>query len=126
HYFLGFTLLVYLVELQNALISTPYMVYAPRMDAAEQRVYAGSALLQQGAAMALASFVFLAAAALSAAGVLDRSLLPVLLMLAATGGFFMLRDQVRRFCFAHLRMFAAFLCDAGVAVLQLGGLALLA
>ncbi|MBI1318117.1 MAG: oligosaccharide flippase family protein [Candidatus Hydrogenedens sp.] len=126
HYFLGFTLLVYMVELQNALISTPYMVYAPRMDEAERRRYAGSALAHQGAAMAAATVLFLFAAACSAAGLLAPNLLPVLFLLAATGGFFMLRDQVRRFCFAHMQMGAAFLCDIAVAALQLGGLALLA
>jgi O-antigen/teichoic acid export membrane protein len=126
HYFLGFTLLVYLVELQNALISTPYMVYAPRMDAQERARYAGSALLHQGAAMAAASLLFLLAAGCAYAGIIDPALAPVLLLLSIAGGFFLLRDQVRRFCFAHMQMASAFLCDMAVAALQLGGLALLA
>jgi len=126
YYFLGFTLLVYMMELQNALISTPYMVYAPRLNEAERRVFAGSALLHQGALMAAVVLIFLGLAALASFGVLSPAMTPVFLMLSLAGALFLLRDQVRRFCFAHMQMLSALVCDVAVAALQLGGIVVLA
>jgi O-antigen/teichoic acid export membrane protein len=121
-YFLGFTILVFLLELQNALISTPYSVYAPRQAEGEAAWYRGSVLAHQGTLSLLVSAGFLLAALVSAAGFGPHGMAPVFMALAAASVFFLLRDQTRRLCFAHMQMRTALVCDALVAVLQLGGL----
>lgn len=124
-YYLGFTLLTFLLEMQNALISTPYSVYAARLEGEESAQYRGSALLQQGAFSLLACVGFLLGALAGQLGFGPEGMAPVFLALAAVSVFFLLRDQVRRILFAHLQMGRALLCDFALAVLQLAGLALL-
>ena len=121
-YYLGFTLLIFVIELQNALISTPYMVYAPRLEANEHRRYTGSTLIYQlGLSMAVMAALAVAAVALSF-GAGPEGLAPVAWSLLAVIGLVTLRDFTRRVCFANLRMAAALCIDASVAALQLGTL----
>lgn len=125
-YFLGFTILVFLLEIQNALISTPYTVYAPRKYGEDAAWYRGSALLHQAVFCAVVSAGFAVVAMAGQAGYGPDGMAPVFLMLSVASASFLLRDQTRRLCFAHLRMGLALVCDAAVAMLQLGGLMALA
>ncbi len=125
-YFLGFTILVFLLEIQNALISTPYTVYAPRKQGDEAAWYRGSALLNQAVLCAVVSVGFVLVAAAGEMGYGPAGMAPVFFMLSVASACFLLRDQARRLCFAHMRMGLALACDAAVAVLQLGGLLALA
>lgn len=121
-YFLGFTIVVFMLELQNALISTPYSVYAPRKPAGELPLYKGSILLHQAAICGLALLGFLLAAAVTGLGFGPAGMSAIFLSLSVAGTCVLLRDQTRRFCFTHLQMRTALWGDILVAVLQLGTL----
>lgn len=124
-YYLGFTVLVFILEMQNALISTPYTVYAPRKEPAEATWYRGSVLVHQGALCLLVCGGFLLASFAGMAGIGPQGMGPVFLALSLVSATFLVRDQARRLCFAHMRMDLALASDVAVALLQLGGLALL-
>lgn len=46
-YMLGFSIVLFVMSLQNSLISTPYMVYSPRLKGNEHIRYTGSTLIHQ-------------------------------------------------------------------------------
>ena len=46
-YMLGFSLILFLTDLQNSVIATPYMIYAPRLKMSALTVYTGSTLVHQ-------------------------------------------------------------------------------
>lgn len=121
-YYLGFTLVIFVIELQNALISTPYMVYAPRLGDEEHRRYTGSTLVYQLGLSAIVMAVVLGAAVVLSLGAGPEGAAPVAWSMLFVVGLVTLRDFTRRVCFANLRMAAAFCIDASVAVLQLGTL----
>lgn len=125
-YFLCFTVLILTIELQSALIATPYMVYAPRMEKDEKARYSGSILVHELFLCAILVPLVLIGGVVAWTGVGIPGLDAVLIALAGAISLALLRDWVRRFCFANMRMVTALLVDAAVMVLQLGGLALLA
>ena len=125
-YFLGFTVWVFVMELQNSLISTPYMVFGPRLEGRAHARYTGSTLYHQLVLSVLVIAVLIAGARMTSLGAGPGGLAPVLWTLVAVMAFIMLRDYVRRLCFANFRMMSALLLDACVAVCQIGGLYLLA
>jgi len=125
-YFLGFTLIVILIELQNSLISTPYVVFNPRLDVAEKTRYAGSTLVHQLALSWVAVLGLMLAGQVAASGVGPEGLAPVLWTLALAITFVLLRDFVRRYCFGNLRMMTALVFDAGIACVQISALLALA
>jgi O-antigen/teichoic acid export membrane protein len=125
-YMLGFTLILLVTDLQTSLIATPYMVYAPRLKGHAHALYAGSTLIHQ-VVFSLVTMVVLACAAFAARfGVGPRGLEPVLWALAAVVALIMLREFVRRICFAGLKLRTVFLFDTCIGVGQIGGLLLLA
>ncbi len=133
-YVLGVTVVAFLVELQTALISSPYMVYSPRLRGMKRARYAGGTLLAQ-LALGAAAAVALGASAVAVA-VLDgggdgggdcgNGLAPVLGALALVIVFILLRDFIRRVAMARLEMADALVLDMAVSALQLAGLAALA
>ncbi len=44
---LGFSIVLFVMSLQASLISTPYMVYSPRLKGGEHARYTGSTLIHQ-------------------------------------------------------------------------------
>ncbi len=46
-YMLGFSLILLMTDLQTSLITTPYMVYAPRLKGRAHALYTGSTLIHQ-------------------------------------------------------------------------------
>ena len=56
-YMLGFSLILFVTDLQTSLISTPYMVYAPRLKDDAHALYTGSTLIHQ---LALCFLIMLA------------------------------------------------------------------
>ncbi len=125
-YMLGFSLVLFVTDLQTSLISTPYMVYAPRLKDDAHALYTGSTLIHQ---LALCFFIVLALMGGEIAirhGVGPRGLGPVLWALVAAGAFMMLREYARRVFFACLKVKRALLLDTWIAVGQIGGLLLLA
>jgi len=124
-YMLGFSIVMLMAEVQIALISTPYMIYSPRLESEELRLYNGSSLLHQLIFSLLLILVLAAWSGCLSFGFGPPGLAPILSTLAAVIGFILLREFIRRFCFAHLHMGTALVFDSVISVLQLGGLALL-
>ncbi len=126
-YTLGFSLVLVALDIQAALLATPYMIHSPRLQADALRRYSGATFVQQLALSAiLAIALMIASVVLEHSGTASK---PLASVLAALGWVIVLiatRDFIRRVCFARLRMTAVVLLDATVAVLQVGGLALLA
>jgi O-antigen/teichoic acid export membrane protein len=121
---LGMSIVLLTLELQSALISTPYLVNSPPLSGDRARRYAGSALLHQitlaaivGAALAFATLV---------AAPAHLHLRAVGWVLALGVPFIILRDFLRRHCFARRKFGSAFVMDLGVGVAQLAALGTLA
>lgn len=125
-YMLGFSLILLTGDLQTSLIATPYMIYAPRLKGDAHGLYTGSTLIHQLALSLLIVIALVGGGFAVSSGVGPRGLGPVLWALVAVITFIMLRDYVRRVCFARLQMKTALLVDCAVGVLQIGGLLLLA
>jgi O-antigen/teichoic acid export membrane protein len=125
-YMLGFSLVLLLADLQTNLIATPYMVYAPRLRGDARVLYTGSTLIHQ------LGLCFLTVLGLAGGGIAVKygigphGLGPVLWALVAVASLLMLREYARRVSFACLKITRALLFDSGIAVVQLGGLLLLA
>jgi len=124
-YMLGFSLILLMTDFQTSLISTPYMVYAPRLKGRAHALYTGSTLIHQLAFCLLAMLALVCGAFAVTIGVGPRGLGPVLWALVAVIGLIMLREFARRACFARLKLKTAFLFDTCIAVGQIGGLLLL-
>jgi O-antigen/teichoic acid export membrane protein len=125
-YMLGFSVILLVTDLQTSLISTPYMVYAPRLKGLAHALYTGSTLLHQLSFSLLVVFALACGAFAATMGVGARSLGPVLWALAAVIAFILLREYARRVCFARLKLLTAFLFDNCIAAGQIGCLLLLA
>lgn len=125
-YMLGFSLILLVTDLQTSLISTPYMVYAPRLKDDAHALYTGSTLIQQLALSLLIVVALACGAFVVASGVGPRGLGPVLWALVAVATLIMLREYARRVCFARLKVKRALLFDTCIAVGQISGLLLLA
>lgn len=124
-YMLGFTIVIFATSIQTSLISTPYMVYSPRLKGGDHKQYTGSTLIHQ------LGFATLTIVVLAIAGTLiflegSYGLSRVVWVLAAVIAFIMFRDYLRQLCFAGLQMKTALFLDCSVAVVQIGGLLLLA
>jgi O-antigen/teichoic acid export membrane protein len=125
-YMLGFSLILLMTDFQTSLISTPYMVYAPRLKGRAHALYTGSTLIHQLAFCLLTMLALVCGAFAVTIGVGPRGLGPVLWALVAVIGLIMLREFARRVCFAGLKLKTAFLFDTCIAAGQIGGLLLLA
>lgn len=124
-YMLGLSLIVMITNFQTSLITTPYMVYAPRLKGRAHALYTGSTLIHQLAFCLLAMFGVAGGALVLAHGLGPRGLGPVLEALSVVIALIMLREHARRVSFARLRLITAFLFDSSIAVGQIGGLILL-
>ncbi len=125
-YMLGFSIMVFVLDLQTSFISAPYMVYSQRLHGREHAVYMGSSFTQQ---LALALLVVLSLSVgmvFVAGGFGSVELGAAMKALELVICFMMLREFVRRILFAGFAMRTAFTVDCMVAVFQLGGLVALA
>lgn len=125
-YMLGFSIILFVVNLQDGLISTPYMVYSPRLKGSMRAQYTGSTLIHQLTLSALVIPALAMVGVVLSLGVGLQDLAPVVWALVTLIMFILLRDYVRRICFANLRMKTALVLDSCVAFLQICGLLLLA
>ena len=123
---LGFSLILLMTDFQTSLITTPYMVYAPRLKGRAHALYTGSTLIHQ-LAFCLITMLGVACGAFAVTnGIGPRGLGPVLWALVVVIALIMLREHARRVSFARLKLMTAFLFDTFIAVGQIGGLLLLA
>ena len=125
-YALGFTLVMIFNDFQTAFISTPYMVYSPRLSGDEKREYTGSTLVHQLFFSALASIMLLAGLGIVSLGIGPEGLIKVLKILSVVAVFIMLKEFIRQISFATLNTKASFLIDSSAALIQIGSLSLLA
>jgi O-antigen/teichoic acid export membrane protein len=128
-YMLGFSLIFLMTDFQTSLITTPYMVYAPRLKGRDHALYTGSTLIHQLAFCFLTTVGVLIAAVVVGhgyGGAGRQGLGPVLWALSLVISLIMLREHARRVSFARLQLLTAFLFDTSIAVGQLAGLLLLA
>lgn len=125
-YTLGFTLIFMITDMQTSLITTPYMVYAPRLKERAHALYTGSTLLHQLAFCLMTMVGVVVAAVAVGHGIGRRDLGPVLWALSLVISLIMLREHARRVSFARLRLITALLFDTSIAIGQIGGLLLLA
>ena len=124
-YMLGFSIVLLVTDLQVSLVSTPYTVYSPHVKGRSLRLYAGSSLIHEFAlSLIMMTALTLCGTALSL-GFGPPGLERVIWALVAAVTFVMLKEFVRRLCFADLRAGIALYFDACVALLQTGGLILL-
>jgi O-antigen/teichoic acid export membrane protein len=125
-YMLGFSLILLMTDFQTSLITTPYMVYAPRLRGHAHALYTGSTLIHQ-LGFCLITMLGVVCAAIAVTGGIGRGgLAPVLWALSLVIALIMLREHARRVSFARLRLKTAFLFDTSIAIGQIGGLLLLA
>ncbi|MFP7755211.1 lipopolysaccharide biosynthesis protein [Thermodesulfobacteriota bacterium B35] len=125
-YMLCMSIVLFVLDLQTSIISSSYMIYSQRLSGRDHARYLGSTLVQQWS-LALLLILLLAGSQLFLGlGIGPRQLGPVVSSLVAVIAFIMFREFVRRVCFAGLMMLHALLVDCCVALLQIGGLLLLA
>jgi O-antigen/teichoic acid export membrane protein len=125
-YALGFSLILLMTDLQTSLITTPYMIYAPRLKGSAHALYTGSTLIHQ-LAFCLITMLGVACGAFAVTkGLGPRGLGPVLWALVVVIALIMLREHARRVSFARLKLKTAFLFDTCIAVGQISGLLVLA
>lgn len=125
-YMLGFSLILLMTDFQTSLITTPYMVYAPRLKGRAHALYTGSALIHQSTFCVITMLGVACGAIVVTHGVGPRGLGPVLWALVLVIALIMLREHARRVSFARLRLKTAFLFDTFIAVGQISGLLVLA
>jgi O-antigen/teichoic acid export membrane protein len=121
-YALGFTVVVFLLNLQNTLVTLPYTINYPDLPGEGKTGYTSSSLLHHLAFSALCSAaLFPAGWALAASGGPD-GLARVLQALAIGIPFLLLREYSRQINFAWLRVRSALAVDLATAAIYLGGL----
>jgi O-antigen/teichoic acid export membrane protein len=125
-YMLGFSVILFMTDLQTSLITTPYMVYSPRLKERAHALYTGSTLIHQSAFCLITMIGVTCGAAIVSHGIGPRGLGPVLWALVLVIALIMLREHARRVSFARLMLKTAFIFDTSIAVCQIGGLLLLA
>lgn len=123
-YSLGFTFVMLLGCVLEALIMTPYAVFANRAIGSRKTDYAGSVLIQYGLLSLVAMVGLAILASVISPGMAE--LAPVIWTLAGILPLILLQEFARRFAFAHLRIQTAFLLDSLVAVVTVFGLLALA
>jgi O-antigen/teichoic acid export membrane protein len=122
-FYLALSLFFVVCGIQTALTTAPFSVYLQRREPAERATYAGSVLAHHLAltGLSLAGLAVVGGLLAAAAGPAD--LRRAIWVLMAVSPALLLREFVRRYCFAQLRPGSAIGADLFVAVLQLGGLA---
>jgi O-antigen/teichoic acid export membrane protein len=124
-YSLAFTVMLFVANSHDSLVTTPYTIFGNRMDPSERRTFAGSALAHAGSLALIASLATLTLAGLLAAAGGPPGSPSLMLVLALVAPMLLAREFARRFSFAHLRMRTALAVDAvvsGLFVLGMGGL----
>lgn len=125
-YALGFSLMLLINDFQSTLISTPYMIYSPRLQRDEKRQYAGSTFVHQLSLSSIVSFIILCGLGAVYSGMVSQDFTRVLKVLAIVITFIMLKDFFRQMSFAALNVKAALMLDSAAALIQIGSMSLLA
>lgn len=126
NYALGFTLVITVFSVLEALIAMPYTIYANRLEGAARTEYRGAVLLQCGMLAVIASGGVAAWGLVITISGGAPGLAPVLYVLSAAIPFYILREFARQCAFAHLNSKTALqldLCVGALQIVSIGGLA---
>ena len=125
-YTLGFSIIAFLIGLQTSIISTPYIIYSPKITGEHHIRYTGSTIIHQ-LAFSLVAVIFLTIGGiLLSQNIGASSLKSAIWALTAVVTFMLFREFIRRVCFALLKIRIALVVDIGVAIIQVSGLLVLA
>lgn len=119
---LGMSLAIFVVCVQQSLISTPYTIHTSRLHGKARARCAGAALVQHFLLAALSILVLFAGNTALVVGVGTADLTLVIWMSIAALPFLLLREFARRVAFAHLHMKSALAIDAAASSLQMIGI----
>ncbi|MGW8256187.1 MAG: lipopolysaccharide biosynthesis protein [Thermoguttaceae bacterium] len=125
-YYLGWTIILFLMGAQGNLISIPYTMHCRRREEESSASYAGSTLVHQ---LCVSFFAIVCIFALSIITYFDfgpSEMLTVEWVLIIIVPIVLLREYIRRFMFAHLAVGGALLLDICVSCIQITGLLSLA
>lgn len=123
---LGFSIVVFITNVQSFLILTPYTIHSPHLKGIALARYTGSVFIHQ-LTLTLALVVLLAIAGfLLFLHTGPSGIAAVVRALAISTGFILFWDCARRISLAGLNVKAALLLDSGMAALQMGTLLILA
>ena len=125
-YMLGFSVILLVTDLQTSLIATPYMVYAPRLKGLKHALYSGSTLVHQLVFSLFTMLILAAGTFVTHFGIGPNGLPRVMGALSTVIAVIMLREFVRRICFAQLKLKAAFAFDACIGAGQIAGMLVIA
>lgn len=123
---LGISIFMAALIVQNSFISSPYSVYLPRMKGPDRASYTGNTLFFQVGWSILAVAGLVVVASVRQLWVGGGALSGLLWTLALVISLVLLRDYVRRICFARLDYRGALVLDFAAATLQIVLLSLLA
>ena len=101
-YSLGFSLILLMTDFQTSLITTPYMVYGPRLKGRAHALYTGSTLIHQLSFCLITMLGVACGAFVVSNGTGPSGLGPVLWALVLVIALIMLREHARRVSFARL------------------------
>lgn len=125
-YALCFTIILFITDLQGALILSPYTVYFPQTKQDGQRSYTGSTLIHQLALSALAMGFLGIGTGMFSLGIGPKGLSSILGILVPLITFILLKEYCRKLSFAYLRITNALIIDLFSALTQICGLLFLA
>jgi O-antigen/teichoic acid export membrane protein len=121
-YSLAFTIIVLITNLQSAVFTAPYTIYANKLTGSIRHQYAGSVLVHCVMLMILSSASVASLAVGLSAFWPGNPYLGVVWILAGALPLLLLREFVRRFAFAHLRISVVLVTDIVASAIQLFGL----
>jgi len=124
-YSLGFSVLIFLVNIQNSLIYFPYTILSPKLKEKEISLYTGSMLIHQIGFSFLSVLGLVIAGVITSLGIGPRGLNNILFILAAVTLFILFRNFARRISLARLKPKNALLIDLAVLIIQIPGIFLL-
>lgn len=125
-YSLAISIIILFIGLHTAVVSTPYTVFRTRINAVDEKSFAGSSIFSSLLVILLGIVLLLVTSTVFYIFKFIPSFEFVILTLAALLPFLIMREFARRFAFAHLNMGSAVAIDATVAVIQISALLLLA
>lgn len=126
-YLLGFSIVLFVLGVQQSLISSPYTVFSQRLKGNEHATYTGSTIIHQLGISAITILsLTIGGAAIFYSSIGPIGLALVIRVLAIVILFILLREYCRRVCFAWFRFKTPLVLDFCIAIIQLSGLLLLA
>jgi O-antigen/teichoic acid export membrane protein len=101
---LGITILSFLTQIQNSLVSIPYTIQYPRFQVGEKTAYLGSTLIHQLLICVLTTSGFFVTSGIFAMQNIDAALVSTMFMLSVASFAFMIREFIRFVMLAEFRV----------------------